>query len=270
MGHKCYISRVPACLSVRECSGKLYLCAAIILSIIHISSTQEIRKWPTDFKRCSLSDPKLDDCILQAAKEVMPKLVKGSKDLGLVSLDPMSMGNFSLGAAKGPITLRVDLSGAQLAGHSSFNLQSVKYDRETFKMEMRGLHKEIELTGGYATKGKLFRVPINSKGTLLFTLKNMEATHTVKFKPRKEKDLTFMDLDITFRINHVDMFKMDLYNPHSTRIAGAALNKLLNDNWKAILAAFTPSMEGVVQQRFTEAFSPLFQHLPYEEILPPY
>lgn len=37
-------------------------------------------------------------------------------------------------------------------------------------MEMKGLHKEIELTGGYATKGKLFRVPINSKGTLLFTL----------------------------------------------------------------------------------------------------
>ena len=57
----------------------------------------------------------------------------------------------------------------------------------------------------------------------------MEATHVVVFKPKKERDLTFMDLDITFKINHVDLFKMDLYNPSTTRIAGSFTDYVKNN-----------------------------------------
>lgn len=50
----------------------------------------------------------------------------GRKELELVSLDPLAMGNFTLVGSKGPISLRLELAKAQLAGQSALNLHSVK------------------------------------------------------------------------------------------------------------------------------------------------
>lgn len=43
---------------------------------------------------------------------------------------------------------------------------SFSFDKKIFKMNMEGFHKQLKVLGNYNLKGKLFLIPIDSKGNL--------------------------------------------------------------------------------------------------------
>lgn len=130
----------------------------------------------------------------------------------------------------------------------------------------------------------------------------MQATHTVLLTPKTTKGATYLDIKLKFKINKLNLLKINMNNPSASQkggkemkqfyyffyhilvvliskirkknfnlncfYLGQALNKLVNDNWKLLFKAFTPRIETMVETIFTKAFQPMFTKFTYNDLLP--
>uniref|UniRef100_T1HEQ7 Protein takeout n=1 Tax=Rhodnius prolixus TaxID=13249 RepID=T1HEQ7_RHOPR len=211
--------------------------------------------------RCSRNDPELNKCMLKAAKDSVPIITKGVPKLDLPRLDPLLIKNYSMGVHKIPINLDFSLQNAQILGPGNISITTVNFDKKIFKMNMEGFHKQLKVLGNYNLKGKLFLIPIDSK-------EEMQATHTVLLTPKTTKGATYLDIKLKFKINKLNLLKINMNNPSASQKGGQALNKLVNDNWKLLFKAFTPRIETMVETIFTKAFQPMFTKFTYNDLLP--
>lgn len=84
----------------------------------------------TYFKTCKLSEPNLNDCWYNAAKSVVPYLLKGVPELGIPNMLPLKMPTLTVKHDK----FAMDLIRCRFYGLETIDIQAVKYVIQKFAM----------------------------------------------------------------------------------------------------------------------------------------
>lgn len=215
--------------------------SAVILLAINYFTT-EAAKLPSNFGRCSKSDPNFKECLKINIEDAIHKLKDGSSELGLRPFEPLEIPELIIGEGKGPVNVAQHFKNVKLHGLTgSLVLESdVLFDRNL--LTAKSITPELRLEADYSMKGRVLLLPIVGDGPCNVTLVNTKINHTLYCEPFEKKGKTYYNVKeytVTLRPEKV-IFKFDNLFDGDERL-GAEINKVLNENWDEV---FTDVREG--------------------------
>ncbi|XP_018570242.1 protein takeout [Anoplophora glabripennis] len=217
-------------------------CVNGVILLLTAAAATDAAKLPSNFGRCSKSDPKMPECLRANVEDAIQKLKDGSSELGLKRFEPLDIPELIIGEGKGPVNVVQHFKDVELYGLTGSKVQRVNFDFDKKEMHARSITPELRLQGQYSMKGRILLLPIVGSGPCNVTLINTKINHTLIAEPFEKKGRTywsFKDYTVTLRPERV-IFKFDNLFDGDSRL-GDEINKVLNDNWDEV---FTDVREG--------------------------
>merc|ERR1712002_1289974 len=150
-----------------------------------------------DLAACINDNGALDECLQQSVANMGDKYKRGVPELGLPSLDPMSMPKIE------------DITSS---GMSNINVTSVSYDKSTRLMTMRMIFRDTVMKGKYTVE-----VLGKSSGPYRSRLRNM-VVNSVAELARKEDGVEVKDLAMEIDIGNIKV-QMECLFPNEDKCA---------------------------------------------------
>merc|ERR1712083_361836 len=101
-----------------------------------------------DLVACINDNGALNDCLQQSVSNMGDKYREGVPELGLPSLDPMSMPKIEIQMGNN----KVKMEDITSTGMSNINVTSVSYDKNTRLMTMRMIFRDTVMNGKYTVE----------------------------------------------------------------------------------------------------------------------
>ncbi|XP_018570252.1 protein takeout-like [Anoplophora glabripennis] len=227
-------------------------CVNGVILLLTVAAVTDAEKLPSNFGRCSKSDPEMPECLRANIEDAIQKLKDGLTELGLKRLDPMDIPELTIDEGKGPVNVVQHFKDVELHGLTGSKVVSVNIDFDKNEMYARFITPELRLQGQYSMEGQILLLPVVGSGPSNVTLINTEINHTVVAEPLEKEGQSFWSFKnytVTLRPERV-IFKFDNLFDGDSKL-GDEMNKVLNDNWDEV---FTDVREG-----YEKSFGLIFQ-----------
>lgn len=146
-----------------------------------------------DLAACINDNGALDQCLQQSVANMGDKYKRGVPELGLPSLDPMSMPKIEIQMGSN----KVKMEDITSSGMSNINVTSVSYDKSTRLMTMRMIFRDTVMNGKYTVE-----VLGKSSGPYKSRLRNM-VVKSVAELAKKEDGVEVKDLQMKIDIGNI-------------------------------------------------------------------
>ncbi|KAK7869870.1 hypothetical protein R5R35_006675 [Gryllus longicercus] len=221
-------------------------------------------KFPPYIHKCSIKDPNLEQCALEAGRVALPHLVKGNPSMRLPSLDPLSVTEVRIQSDN---QLDMHCRNIVLKGLANTELLHIGIDLKNKVYSCICRIPRLEISGDYTVDGRVLLLPIKGNGKAVFTFDNALTSFRQNFSLEKRGDryyLKFPENSATFNCSKAHFTMDNLFN--GDKQLGNTLNNFLNENWRAVVDDLgQPFMEAAAQVIREFAFA-IIGNVPYDEI----
>lgn len=114
---------------------------------------------------CKWKDPELSKCFKESVIALKPHLLKGIPEMGLPSVDPLTIPKIDLQTGNGTaLNMDITLTDLMFSGGINFEFSNVDIDLETGKFNMEITFPDLKMVSNYEAKGRVLVVQINANG----------------------------------------------------------------------------------------------------------
>jgi len=164
-----------------------------MLLLFTILMTTSAQNPGDDLVACMNDNGALDECLQQSVANMGDKYKRGVPELGLPSLDPMSMPKIEIQMGNN----KVKMEDITSSGMSNINVTSVSYDKSTRLMTMNMIFRDTVMNGKYTVE-----VLGKSSGPYRSRLRNM-VVKSVAELAKKEDGVEVKDLQMKIDIGNI-------------------------------------------------------------------
>lgn len=155
-----------------------------------------------EIKQCSVNDEK---CLIENFNVVFSKYYKGLEEFGIPVIDPMEVGDISIGSdGDGPVSLKATFTKSSLTGLKNLQMKEVKgfvKDFDGKELSIKAVIPEAKTTGEVKVKGRLMILPLDASGKSGITFSDLTVGLKCKAKSVKtdgNEHLQFDTCHMTF------------------------------------------------------------------------
>ncbi|XP_063235124.1 protein takeout-like [Bacillus rossius redtenbacheri] len=244
---------------------------AAAAALVAASLWQAVRgaELPSEFKKCSRSDPDFNACLKDAAEDAIHQLKDGEPSLDVPSFDPLHIPEWDIVQGEGPISVDMHFKDVRLRGISDSKLARVNVDLDEYTFDVDSMNN-IGFEGDYEVNGRVLLLPIAGKGRCNFTLTDLRSLVYQKGEPVERDGEKYMKHNV-FEYKMKDLGLMTLHFEglfNGDPVLGDTMNKFLNENWQDIFKEIKPSLEQTLQNVFKNIAEHFFSQIPYDHIFP--
>ncbi|KAK7869871.1 hypothetical protein R5R35_006676 [Gryllus longicercus] len=240
----------------------LLLLVASLHSLADAAKTQA--KFPPYIHKCSIKDPNLEQCALEAGRVALPHLVKGNPQIRLPSLDPLSVTEVRVQSGN---QLDMHCRNIVLKGLANTELLHIGIDLKNKVYSCICRIPRLEISGDYTVDGRVLILPIKGNGKAVFTFDDAVMYYQQKYDLEKKGDryyLKFPDSSATFNCSKAHFTMDNLFN--GDKQLGNTLNNFLNENWRAVVDDLGQPFVDAAAQVIRQFALAIVGNVPYDEI----
>ncbi|XP_022906609.2 protein takeout-like [Onthophagus taurus] len=223
---------------------------------------------PSYIERCSLSDPKLRDCLIRSIENAVPSIINGDKNYKILSMVPVNIPFVEIQVGEGSKMKFIDTN---FTCFKSMKIQDVDFDKETGKFLLKYVEQKLDASSNYEMDIKLFGTNIKGNGPSFINFGNAFVTYTTYLKPFTDKNgLEHYKVDngkVTFNPKEATFDFQNLFDGNES--LGGAMNRLFNENWKDLFGILQPTVENVLAGIMDNAFTNYLKWVPKNAIFLP-
>ncbi|XP_065170946.1 protein takeout-like [Atheta coriaria] len=238
----------------------------LITCIVVISNVNNslCAKLPDYIKACSLSDPKLNECAVQSARNAFAFIVKGDKTFKISSFAPLKLDQVVINVGE---SLEMKLNNLTITGIDIGTVNKVEINPETkqWLIELSSKHLTMILT--YDIKGRILVLPIVGQGPGNLTLENPVFTYKFNYELATKANNSYINMIdplLTYTTSKMNFHLENLFNGDER--LGGAMNTFLNENWYDVNGEIGPSIAETMNTIVTSVLESYFNRVPVKHI----
>ncbi|XP_017773977.1 PREDICTED: protein takeout-like [Nicrophorus vespilloides] len=225
-------------------------------------------KLPSYITKCSISDPKLGDCIKQQMINTLPKVIHGDKNMRIPNLDPFHLTEIEIEATE---TLTLKLLDIDIKGLDKVKLGNFHVDGKKMTSKVELTFDEIDITATYDIKGQLLILPIQGHGPAKITMKNAKFTFEFDWdvKPN-DKGVDYVvlgDSNLHYTTEKSHYHFDNLFN--GDKALGDQMNAFIEENSEEVSKDIEPSVSETIKLVVMGIFQSVCSSMPFSDILDP-
>ncbi|KAB0794288.1 hypothetical protein PPYR_11127 [Photinus pyralis] len=240
----------------------------IICSTFLIHSS--IAALPSYFPRCSINDPKLNDCILKAAEQLQPRIKDGIRELGIPSFNPFYIPKIEMQQGTDRVNYKVSFTNMSIYGLADYKFSELNYIPDELTFSGKGNFNNMSMKTKFDVEGRLLSIPIHGSGNYVTKLgpctvllkttgKLVERNGDEYYEPIK----AVVDIQVSDYVSNFTGLFED--NPDLKRV----FTQVLDDNANVILQEVLPAINQVAEGMSVQLINAITRSVPYKELLPP-
>nr|AFD34185.1 takeout like [Argyresthia conjugella] len=222
---------------------------------------------PEYITQCKRSDPNLNSCALQSAKDSLHRFSLGDKSRGLGPLDPLYVPEMTV-YVPNQNGIKVAFLDNYFSGLSNLKLDDLRFDLNKKMITADGM-VSLDVKGRYELSGKILVVPVRSNGDSTIVLKNTDLHIKFWYEHVQGDDgkvhWKIFKHDIKYEVEKAT-FKLD--NLLNDKAIGDQINRLLNEMWKEIITEVGPSIAKSLIGAVVQNVGALLEQVSYDELMP--
>ncbi|XP_046990160.1 protein takeout-like isoform X1 [Schistocerca americana] len=222
------------------------------------------RDLPQYLKACSEKDPNVNECALKNGRAAIPYLVKGDPSIRLLPMDPQQITEMVVDD-KG---LKFIMRDIVVLGQANVQLQDVRVLLKEKRLEIDLFFPMLDMSFKYNVSGKVLVLPLDGSGTGTMKLENLTVSYIINYEPFNKGGTDYMKatvVDSRGEVGHLTINLQNLFN--GDKFLGENTNKVLNENWKALVEEVGPAMyesDRAIAQNLVDT---LFDGVPYRKVV---
>ncbi|XP_064214568.1 uncharacterized protein LOC659327 [Tribolium castaneum] len=227
-------------------------------------------KLPPNFKKCNRTEPDLEKCVLEAARDGLKQLTRTYKKIRLPNLEPLDVVELSARVETRLIHFSETLRNCKFWGLSRSVLE--KFD-EIFRFNLdekviksQFIVPEVRTKCSYQIDGTIMSVPIRGKGNSSIIFKHFNVTLYVPYDEITKRNKTYghvTSCEIDGKPESIHFQLDNLFNGDEE--AGKRVNQLLNDNWSELYDDIKDDYLKMGKQMLIQLLNGFFSKLSLEE-----
>ncbi|XP_046977795.1 protein takeout-like isoform X2 [Vanessa cardui] len=218
-------------------------------------------KLPPFIKACSVSDPKLNQCIESAITVAGPKFAQGIPELGIKPLDPAELGRV---VVNNP-ALKVILDDTVVTGLGGFRINSFKMNAEKGKSVL-DFTANVTLKAHYDMDGKVLIVPIRGNGQAKIKITNLRIVIKYDFKT-VDGHWTVTDHKDSYKMDRAQFKFTNLFN--GNKELADTIDAVINEHWEPVIKDIAPTAFDTIINACVNEAKKLFASVPANHLLLP-
>ncbi|XP_068633962.1 circadian clock-controlled protein daywake-like [Battus philenor] len=214
---------------------------------------------PSFIKPCSISDPKLNECVTKSIEAAGPKFAEGIPELGIAPLDPVMLGTV---VVDNP-ALKLTFTDTVVTGLGGFKVNSFKINPEKGK-QVLDFTANVTLKANYDMDGQVLILPIRGNGQAKIKITNLNIVIKYDYETKDGHWVV---------PNYKDSYKMDRAQFKFTNLFGGNKEladttiKFINESWDIIMQEIAPPAMKEIIARCVKEVQKLFAVVPSTELL---
>lgn len=240
------------------------LCASVTIS--------NCASLPKNIKKCSLSDPKLNDCLSSSFGEAINLMKNGLSELRMPPLQPLLVGSMKIARGSGPVGFDQIYDDAKIFNIPNFTylkVTDVNYkDPDKLHCYFDAHYNNITFASNFTGNGNILSIPIKVNGPFIVELKDTFAKFEITYifiekKGKRHLQVKEFKTDLNPKMIHYDLknnapdeFKIDI-------------NAILNDNALDVFTDVKPGYDQAIGLILKNTCNQFFVKVPYEELFLP-
>lgn len=225
---------------------------------------------PKDFPRCYQGDPKLDDCLVRAANEARPFLIKGVPEMSILPIDKIIIPKISIKQGGTNINLETELINVTIYGFDNYIINKYTFDVENALTNMDMSISPVYIESIYKMKGQMFFVPVEGTGQLQMNFTSMGGQIKQISKYEVKNGIKFLvpkNSTMDFKIRGIEQMKISgIFDDNPT--FKKAFDTLVADNQNEILEDLSPALQTFVNAFIHDFLTKSVGKIPFDEMFP--
>ncbi|XP_034238684.1 protein takeout-like [Thrips palmi] len=218
---------------------------------------------------CKSKDPGLNECVRQAAQDIIVKGAKGIPELGIPVLDPAKVGKLEL-ERNGALTMSLVFNNSTHYGLAGIKIRSASVDPRNNVYNFSVLIPHYVVSGEYDINGRVILLPINGRGQANLTFTNTEAEWSFSGVQEQRDGQTFLRLDkLVTRIHDDSPKRVQVHFDGlfgGNKLLGDTMNNFMNTNWKEITQQLKPSVDASFRRRILPVAQRIVSNFPLSQL----
>ncbi|XP_031356968.1 circadian clock-controlled protein-like [Photinus pyralis] len=240
-----------------------------LLSLCCLVASSLALQLPSDFPKCKLGDPKMNECLMEAVFGGIRVMEKGMPEFQLESIQPITVPSMSIGGGTGAVQVVQRYKNFQIFNVAKGRTESVDSsitDRE-FKLSMVMHLEDVDIVSQYKLNGSVLLLPIFGEGEVKITMTNTKVPfeligEVAEKKGTKYADISSVKMDLNpakVVFDFKNLFKGD------PRL-GPEMNNILNENWKEIFNDVKHGYNEALSAVAKNIANQIFRKVPYDDL----
>ncbi|XP_070164839.1 take-out-like carrier protein [Polyergus mexicanus] len=240
----------------------------IVVFLFAVVATTTTLELPSNFKRCKRSDPKVLECIADAARDAVISMAKGLKSFKILPLEPLAVSSMKIGESQGAVSLKQEYRNVKLHGLTK-GLQVYNYqiDWNNLIFRSESFNPQVDFVADYKLEGKVLLLPMRGEGRCNITMYNMTTKHETHYERFEKDGETYMravKYFVKFIPKHITLRFDNLFNGNT--FLGEEMNKFLNTNGDLLFKELQASYEETFGLVFIKITNDIFTRVPMNKI----
>ncbi|KAK9503719.1 hypothetical protein O3M35_010221 [Rhynocoris fuscipes] len=232
----------------------------------------ESKKLPDYIPTCKRSDPKFDQCVLNAIEVSRPYLIKGIPKIRVPALEPLEIPQLDINRDQPNLKVKALLKNIKINGASAFKVTKLRCDPNALNVEMTIQLPFTTVTCDYDVDGRLLVVPLVGKGVFRgnFTdiVADVKATGEIISSKKGVKYIAIKTVRTKVKVgDQVVRFVNTDNNRNNDLITQTAAN-FINQNRRQVLEIVLPIAEETADAIVKSMGNNVLRSIPYNELLP--
>ncbi|CAH0558261.1 unnamed protein product [Brassicogethes aeneus] len=216
---------------------------------------------------CKRNDPAVSKCIRNSVEALRPKLIAGIPEIGVPSLEPLSIKKIDI--IRGGGGIRAELNNVLAHGAGDFKVTRLKLDipKNTYHFGIK--IPQLKLEGDYDVDARILGAPIQGKGRFNAEVTKIDGYGILRGEVVQNKgirNMKFNAFDLALKIEDYDIKLHNLFN--GDKVLSQAVGDLLKDNKKEMLENAIPFIQARVSESLLDAANKITENLDYDEAFP--
>ncbi|KAK9680016.1 hemolymph juvenile hormone binding protein (JHBP) [Popillia japonica] len=206
---------------------------------------------PPYIKKCSLSDPQFNECIMTKANEVIPILTKGDILFGIPSLSPVSFTEAPLKVDN----LFMILMDTYMDNFKDLRITKMVFDLSNRKVELSAVIDRIEVTAKNYTVISGEFVGVRAQGHGRFNATLIKSTLDFKSDIQLYEKQGEVYMNLVNRVVNTNLERGYYYFENLKSATVVDMNAYIDEHWREFGAQVKPATDVYIQELLYLPFS---------------
>ncbi|KAJ2947826.1 hypothetical protein O0L34_g9613 [Tuta absoluta] len=247
-----------------------FACTALLL-LVAGNCFAKVDNIENYLKVCDRTSPDVNDCLVEAIADGLPKMCDGIADLGVPPVDPYHQKELKVQYKNNQIAVIMIMRDIYVSGLRQAEVKDVrlKADEDSLFMEIDMTTPEVFVNGTYHGEGGWNSLHINTTGTFNTTMKDLVYTWKLGGKTEKIDGETYLRINSFYMRPDLSDLKSYLTNDDpATREFTNLGQQFANANWKSLYRELLPYAQDNWNRIGIRVANKVCLKVPYDQLFP--
>ncbi|XP_063930593.1 uncharacterized protein LOC135142776 [Zophobas morio] len=244
-----------------------YVLAILSASVLSLAASPPSPASPPPYiKGCSLKKSDLDKCAVEQANYALPFVVKGDKERNVPKMNPLVLPLLELIQEN---KWRLALKNFHIYGLENITVSNVKVSKSNLKFTLNV--DNLDMKSDYEMDGRLIFLNLEGSGPSFFKFVGGSYTFDAPLSSYKSKNgknyFQYNKPTMEYTVKRVHLQFDNLLNKEFNN-TGVSPNKILDDNWDAVMEDIDVPFKDVVTTVLQGLVSSVMDDIPEKSMFP--